>query len=142
MRRTSLILLLAVGTAPLWLVGPAEAECGAPEVSVSPGRVHTGGEITVSGTYWNDICNDTYVDVGCEERPVEPPRPSQDVQVRLIDRETHRGWELAIVDANDDFAFELNAAIDVSPGHYIVRAQGQKDNLRASALLRVLRELP
>jgi hypothetical protein len=137
MRRASWVLIAAV-TAPLWLVGPAEAECTAPHLSVSPHQVAVGEEIRISGTFWNDVCNDDYVDVGCEERPVVPPRPSQNVQLLLVDRDTHRGWEIAEMDADDDFGFELKTAIDVSPGRYVVKAKGEKSHLRAVARLRVV----
>jgi hypothetical protein len=108
---------------------------------VAPAEVAVGEQITVTGTFWNDVCNDDYVDVGCEERPAVPPRPSQNVRLLLVERETHRGWEIAEVDANHDFGFELKTAIDVSPGRYLVKAKGEKSHLRAVARLRVVESI-
>jgi hypothetical protein len=136
--RILLSLLVAAVTSPLWLIGPASAECGVPRLSVTRAEVAVGEQITMTGTFWNDVCNKDFVDVGCEERPAVPPRPSQNVKLLLVDRDTHRGWEIAEVDADDDFGFKLKTAIDVSPGRYLVKAKGEKPHLHAVARFRVI----
>jgi hypothetical protein len=125
-KRTFLIVFVAAVTAPLWVISPAGADCGAPELSVEPARVAAGDEITVTGTYWNDVCNDTFVSVGCWERPTEQPQPSQDVQLFLVNSDTHERYELGVVDANENFEFELTTTVEVPPGRYVVKDQDKQ----------------
>src|SRR5687767_7701892 len=118
MKRTSLILSVAVATVPLWLLNPAVADCASPELTVSPAQVERGEDITVTGEYWNDVCNDTSTSVGCISMGTEEDQPSQNVRLFLVDRDTRERYELGVVDANENFEFELTTTADVPPGWY------------------------
>jgi hypothetical protein len=139
-KRTSLILVVAAATSPLWLLNPAVADCGAPELSVSPAQVEVGDEITVTGEYWNDVCNDTAVGVGCMSVDTEEDQPSQNVQLYLLDRDTRERYELGVVDADDAFEFELTTTVDVPPGWYVVKDQEGQSYVSTGARFRVVKD--
>jgi hypothetical protein len=137
-KRTFLIIFVAAATAPMWVLSPAGADCGAPELSVSPAQVAVGDEITVTGTYWNDVCNDTSVGVGCAEVPTEKDQPSQDVELFLVNRDTRERYELGVVDANENFEFELTATVDVPPGWYVVKDADKQSYVSTASRFRVI----
>jgi hypothetical protein len=139
MKRTILAVTVLASTSPLWVMWPAAADCASPELSVSPAQVAVGEEITVTGEYWNDVCNDTAVGVGCVEVGTEKDRPSQDVQLFLLNRDTRERYELGTVDANESFEFELTATVDVPPGWYVVKDQDGQSYVSQGARFRVVK---
>jgi hypothetical protein len=130
--------VVAVATLPLWLLAPARADCASPELSVSPAQVEVGDEITVTGEYWNDVCNDTSMSVGCVSVDSEEDQPSQNIQLYLLDRDTRERFELGVVDADDNFGFELTTTADVPPGWYVVKDQKGQSYVSTGARFRVV----
>jgi hypothetical protein len=137
-KRAFLILFVVASTAPLWVLSPAGADCGAPELSVNPAQVAVGDEITISGEYWNDVCNDTSVGVGCAEVSTEKDQPSQDVELFLVNRDTREQYELGVVDADENFEFELTATADVPAGWYVIKDAGGQSYVSIASRFRVI----
>ena len=139
MTRRSFFLTIAVLAAPLTVVSGARADCASPQLSVQPAQVSAGGEIEVTGRYWSDICNDTGTSVGCWSSPEEESRPTQDIELFLVNRDTKERYPLGVVDANEDLRFTFTTAVDVPPGWYVVKdARGEAD-VSTSSRFRVVR---
>ena len=105
MRRPTL-LLLALVLGALTVPGPtapAAASCPAPSLEVVEALVlPRGSTVTVVGHHFAEGCQDV---IGCTSRlgcqschRPDPPTPSQDVELRLV--QGGRSWVLAVADAD------------------------------------------
>lgn len=125
------LLLLAFGG----LTRAATASCSAPEIVVTPERIPSGGQVTITGRYWHTSCNDT---------PQTCSHPSDDPfrSIRLSIRPASGGsaTPLGRVDAAEDtFGFDLTVALTQPPGTYTIeaRASDPRSDL-ASATIHVV----
>jgi hypothetical protein len=101
--------------------GISAASCVAPMLTVKPAKVHAGDEVTVTGEWFADGCNDTVVN---GETP-QPPPAFTDMTI-----EFHQGdktWPVATdVDAEGEhYAFETTVQIpdDVHEGKATMQAK-------------------
>lgn len=99
----------------------ARASCAAPELSVTPGQVSVGDEITIKGQYWNDVCNDTPGTSGCWGGSDDEDQPTQNIELILVNRDTKARYPVGTVDADDDLQFKFTTTIDAPPGWYVVK---------------------
>lgn len=109
--------------------GPGSAACAAPELAVTPTKTAPGGRILITGTAFQDGCNDSFVN----GRSLDPPaKPLQNLTISLV--QGARTWRLATVDAKPDSTFTVSSTVpaDVSPGNAEVHATA--GNLRAASL--------
>ena len=108
--------------------GPGAA-CAAPELAVTPTKTAPGGRIVITGTAFQDGCNDNYGN----GRSLDPPaKPLKNITISLV--QGGRTWKLATVDAKPDSTFTVTSTVPaaVSPGKAGVRATA--GNLRAASL--------
>jgi hypothetical protein len=99
--------------------GPSSA-CVGPDLSVTPTKTAPGGRIVITGTAFQDGCNDVYGN----GRSLDPPaKPLENITISLVQRE--KTWKLATIDqAKPDFTFTVTSTVpaDVSPGKVGVQA--------------------
>lgn len=140
-RPLAVVLLLATVGLGLWLVPPALASCIGPSVAVSPDQGGAGSEITITGQYYWDRCNDVIrcvIDTPtpapspgdptpspsptstCEEP--EPPLPLNDIRLEFV--QGGRVWDLGTVDADDQGRIRLATEVPEQAdfGDAIIRA--------------------
>lgn len=113
-----LCLLLVLGACTA--VGGPSSACAGPDLSVTPTKTAPGGQLTITGTAFQDGCNDVYGN----GRPLDPPaRPVKNITISLVQRD--KTWKLAMIDqAKPDFTFTVTSTMpeDVSPGKAGVQA--------------------
>lgn len=130
-----LILAVATSGVALSLGTVAAADCGGPSLQVrGASELSPGDEIVIRGGAWGDSCNDT--PGGCRD---EPPlgRPLQDIRLRLRNEATLDSFDVGVVDADEDYAFEVTIRVPkVPPGTYLLTAGGER-TASAARLLRV-----
>lgn len=81
---------------------------------MTPTKTAPSGRITITGTVFQDGCNDNYGN----GRSLDPPaKPLQNITISLVQRD--KTWKLATIDqAKPDFTFTVTSTVpaDVSPG--------------------------
>ncbi len=102
----------------------ATADCAAPSLEVTTKDVSPGERLLVVGHSWGDACNDT-PGPGCNPPPLG--EPIQDVTILLKNKSTGETVEVALVDATDEYDFEVTITIpDLPPGKYVlIDARGE-----------------
>ena len=132
------LLVLAALTAPLWLSASARADCAGPSIKVVPARAEVEDVIAVVGEFWTDTCDDVGVSTGCfGDDGFDEGHPIQDIELTLRPGKGAEPIALGTVDADDDFAFRLEAALPLlEPGRYRVVARSGHGS--STATLRVL----
>ena len=134
------LVVLAALTAPLWLsLGPARADCAAPTLRVVPREARVEDVITVVGEFWTDTCDDVggtpggcFGDDGFDEG-----HPIRGIEITVRPGGGAEPIELGTVDADENFAFRLEAALPLlEPGRYPIEAQSDHGSSRTT--LRVL----
>lgn len=122
------VLLLATIGLGLWLAPPAIASCVGPSAAVSPDQGSAGSEITITGQFYWDRCNDVIRCViytptpspspgdptpspsatsTCEEP--EPAQPLEDIRIEFV--QGGRVWQLGTVDADHEGEIRLEAEV-------------------------------
>jgi hypothetical protein len=108
------VLLLCLVLGACTAAGGPGGACAAPELAVTPTKMAPGGRITITGTAFQDGCNDNYAN----GRSLDPPaRPLRNITISLVQRD--KTWKLATIDqAKPDSTFTITPTIpaDVSPG--------------------------
>lgn len=103
-----LLVFLTIGLVPATsatTVTPAQASCAGPVLDLGrPARLPRTGEVTVTGRFFVDGCNDVGVChgvLGCQSCDYGPPvKPLTDLTIQLHQR--GRTWDLATADATGD----------------------------------------
>ncbi|HEX2058616.1 MAG TPA: hypothetical protein VHI71_09620 [Actinomycetota bacterium] len=127
-----LLIGLVAATGALSLGAPAVADCGGPEIVVSPREAAPGDEIVIGGRGWGDACNDT-TGPGCDPPPLG--EPIQDIALQLKGRGDGVTVDLATVDADDEYLFETTVTVpDVPPGRYFIVDGRREGNFSGPAL--------
>jgi hypothetical protein len=124
-----LVLCLPLVLGACTAAGGPGAACAPPELSVTPTKTTPGGPIVITGTAFQDGCNDSFAN----GRPLDPPaKPLRHITISLV--QAGRTWKLATVDAKPDATFTVTSAVpaDISPGK--VGVQATAGNLRAASL--------
>lgn len=121
MARLRLLVTLAAAAALLSLGSPAGADCGGPDVDVSPRIVSPGDDLPISGHGWGDACNDT-PGPGCDPPPLGDP--IQDIRLVLSSSDGPASVHIMTVDA-DEYLFDVTFEVpEVPPGRYRLEAAG------------------
>jgi hypothetical protein len=120
-RRLSVLVLgLLLGLGACTGVGGPSSACAGPDLSVTPAKTAPGGRIIITGTAFQDGCNDTFAN----GRTLDPPaKPLKDISISLVQMD--RTWKLATIDqAKPDFTFTVISTVPtgVSPGKAGVQA--------------------
>jgi len=109
----------ALLTAALSVNSVAAADCSDPIFEMSESEVRPGDQVRISGHAWGDACNDT-PGPGCN--PPHLGQPIQDITFVLRNRTTGDSLEIATVDADENYGFELALTVpDIASGKYVVR---------------------
>ncbi|HSX67466.1 hypothetical protein [Nocardioides sp.] len=131
--RPCFVVLLALLTATLvpattaTTAVRAAADCAAPMLDVTPStELPRTAEVTVTGRYFKDGCQDTGVCtgyLGCQRCDYGPePKPQQDLTLKL--RQDGRTWALATTDADDSgkasWTFRLPPGVDEGPARLTI----------------------
>lgn len=119
-RLSVLILCLPLVLGACTAVGGPSASCAGPDLSVTPTKTAPGGRIVITGTAFQDGCNDAFGN----GRSLDPPaKPLKNITISLV--QGARTWRLATIDqADPDFTFTVTATVpaDVSLGKAGVQA--------------------
>jgi hypothetical protein len=117
-RRSVLVLCLPLVLGACTAAGGPSGACAGPELSVTPTRAAPGGRLLITGTAFQDGCNDAFGN----GRSLDPPaKPLRHITVSLMQR--GRTWRLATIDrADPDFTVTATVPADVSPGTAAIRA--------------------
>lgn len=95
------------------------ADCSGPTFEVSEREIRPDDLLRIRGQGWGDACNDT-PGPGCDPPPLG--QPIQDITFVLRNRTTGDYSEVATVDADEHYGFELTITVpDISAGMYVVR---------------------
>ena len=133
-------MLAVLFTTPLWLSGAARADCAGPTITLVSRKVTVEDKIAVVGEFWTDTCDDVGVaGGGCfgPDDGFDEGHPIQDVEITLRPGKGAEPIELGTVDAGEDFAFRLEAALPLlEPGRYRIAAHS--DHGSARTVLRVI----
>jgi hypothetical protein len=136
MGRLRLIAAVAIAASALSLDW-GSAACAAPEVELDPSAASPGDTIVVSGSGWNDVCDDTGGDEGggCwDDGDDDEGRPTQNIDID-IKRLGQPGaaWNRLVDDVDADDRFRIRAEIrvpDLPSGAYALRVVGGYPKLR------------
>ena len=124
--RLAFVVLVAV--APLTVGSAVTASCAPPTVRLDRNVASPGKTIVVTGSQWNDTCNDGQeIGVGaCGKTTVEgvePDRPTTGIEVEIRPRGSGP-WRLLARGIAADDRFRIRAAVtlpgDLEPGEYLV----------------------
>jgi hypothetical protein len=110
-------VVLALALSPL-LVGTAQASCAGPQIDVSPKTTVTAGQVTVTGQYFAEDCNDTLVN-GQSPAPVAP---TTGITITFV--QNGRTETVGTVDADAQYRFSMIATVPAwaRPGQASIRA--------------------
>lgn len=135
MKRLRLVLaVIAVGG--LVSVGPsASADCAAPSLEVGVSEVAAGEPLRISGHAWGDACNDTSGPGPCNPPPLG--NPIQDITLELRNKETGTRYDLATVDANEEYAFDVTVIVPQVPARRYELSDSRDQGHYADRPLRV-----
>ena len=123
--------LVLVGSA-LSITPRAGADCSGPIFEVDDRRITAGDQLRITGSGWGDACNDTG-GPGCDPPPLG--EPIQDVTIMLRNKATRETVEVATVDADDEYAFEVVVEIrDIPRGRYVVTDDRNKGSFSGPPL--------
>jgi hypothetical protein len=115
-----LLLCLPLVLGACTAAGGPGAACAAPKLAVTPTKAAPGGRITITGTAFQDGCNDNYGN----GRSLDPPaRPVKNITISLAQKD--KTWKLATIDqAKPDSTFTVTSTVaaDVLPGTARIQA--------------------